>query len=75
MTGPKVALINGDTSSDGDVFAYNFRQWKIGKLIGKRIWGGIVGITTALIPTSRWIKIRSKWPKAMIRSWNEEFSN
>ena len=43
--GPKVALINEDTASDGDIFAYAFRQWKIGALIGKRTWGGAVGIT------------------------------
>jgi tricorn protease len=43
--GPKVALVNEDTSSDGDIFAYAFRQWKIGTLIGKRTWGGAVGIT------------------------------
>jgi tricorn protease len=42
--GPKVALINEDTASDGDIFAYAFRQWKIGALIGKRTWGGVVGI-------------------------------
>jgi tricorn protease len=43
--GPKVALINEDTASDGDIFSYEFRQWKIGPLIGKRTWGGVVGIT------------------------------
>jgi tricorn protease len=43
--GPKVALINEDTASDGDIFANAFRQWKIGALIGKRTWGGAVGIT------------------------------
>jgi tricorn protease len=43
--GPKVALINESTSSDGDIFSYQFRQWKIGPLIGKRTWGGVVGIT------------------------------
>ena len=42
--GPKAALINADTSSDGDIFAYAFRQWNIGPLIGKRTWGGAVGI-------------------------------
>ncbi len=45
QTGPKVALINEDTASDGDIFSYAFRQWKIGALIGKRTWGGVVGIT------------------------------
>ena len=43
--GPKVALINEDTGSDGDIFANAFRDWKIGALIGKRSWGGAVGIT------------------------------
>jgi len=43
--GPKVALINEDTASDGDIFSYAFRQWNIGTLIGKRTWGGVVGIT------------------------------
>jgi tricorn protease len=43
--GPKIALINESTSSDGDIFSYQFRQWKIGPLIGKRTWGGVVGIT------------------------------
>lgn len=42
--GPKAALINADTSSDGDIFADAFRQWNIGPLIGKRTWGGAVGI-------------------------------
>jgi tricorn protease len=43
--GPKVALINENTASDGDIFSYQFRQWKIGALIGKRTWGGVVGIS------------------------------
>jgi tricorn protease len=43
--GPKVALINEDTSSDGDIFSYQFRHWNLGKLIGKRTWGGVVGIS------------------------------
>jgi tricorn protease len=45
QSGPKLALINEDTASDGDIFANQFRQWKIGALIGKRTWGGVVGIT------------------------------
>jgi tricorn protease len=43
--GPKVALVNEDTASDGDIFSNAFRQWKIGLLVGKRTWGGVVGIT------------------------------
>jgi tricorn protease len=42
--GPKAALINEETASDGDIFANAFRQWKLGPLIGKRTWGGVVGI-------------------------------
>ena len=45
QSGPKVALINEDTASDGDIFSNAFRQWKIGLLLGKRTWGGVVGIT------------------------------
>jgi len=41
--GPKVALIDEDTSSDGEIFAHAFRQGNIGALIGKRTWGGAVG--------------------------------
>ena len=43
--GPKIALVNEDTASDGDIFSNAFRQWKIGQLVGKRTWGGVVGIT------------------------------
>jgi tricorn protease len=42
--GPKVALINEETASDGDIFSNAFRQWKVGTLIGKRTWGGVIGI-------------------------------
>jgi tricorn protease len=45
QNGPKVALINEDTASDGDIFAYQFREQKIGALIGKRTWGGVIGIS------------------------------
>ena len=45
QAGPKVALVNEDTASDGDLFANAFREWKLGTLVGKRTWGGVVGIT------------------------------
>lgn len=38
-------LINGLAGSGGDCFPYYFRQAKIGKLIGMRTWGGLVGIS------------------------------
>lgn len=43
--GPKVVLIDKYASSDGDLFPYSFKQLKLGKLIGMRTWGGIVGIS------------------------------
>ena len=42
--GPKVCLINETSASDGDIFPYMFRQSGLGPLIGKRTWGGVVGI-------------------------------
>jgi len=43
--GPKCMLINGLAGSGGDCFPYYFRQSKLGKLIGMRTWGGLVGIS------------------------------
>jgi tricorn protease len=48
INGPLVCLINEFSASDGDIFPYRFRQHKLGKLIGKRTWGGVVGIRNAL---------------------------
>jgi tricorn protease len=42
--GPMVCLLNEFSASDGDLFPYRFRKYKLGKLIGKRSWGGVVGI-------------------------------
>jgi tricorn protease len=49
--GPMVALLDGNSASDGDIFPYMFREAGLGPLIGKRSWGGVVGIfgTGALI--------------------------
>ncbi|MFC4819693.1 S41 family peptidase [Dokdonella ginsengisoli] len=43
--GHLVALCNGTTASDGDIFSHMFKQAKLGPLIGVRTWGGVVGIT------------------------------
>jgi tricorn protease len=42
--GPKVTLINEYSASDGDLFPYYFHEYGLGKLIGKRTWGGVRGI-------------------------------
>ncbi len=44
IIGPKVTLINQYSASDGDIFPYYFRKYGLGKLIGKRTWGGVRGI-------------------------------
>ena len=43
--GPKVMLINGYSSSGGDALPYFFKKMGLGKLIGTRTWGGLVGIS------------------------------
>lgn len=43
--GPKAMLINGWSGSGGDLFPYYFRQHGLGPLIGRRTWGGLVGIS------------------------------
>jgi tricorn protease len=48
LYGPKVCLLNEFSASDGDLFPFRFRQHKLGKLIGKRSWGGVVGIRGSL---------------------------
>jgi tricorn protease len=45
FVGPKVALLDEQSSSDGDIFPAMFKQARVGPLIGKRSWGGVVGIT------------------------------
>ena len=42
--GPKVMLINERAGSGGDYLPYTFRQANLGLLVGKRTWGGLVGI-------------------------------
>lgn len=44
IQGPKVMLIDETAGSGGDFLPWMFRKFKLGKLIGKRTWGGLVGI-------------------------------
>ena len=46
--GPKVCILDEFSASDGDIFPYRFKKHKLGKLIGKRTWGGVVGIRGSL---------------------------
>ncbi len=42
--GPMAALLDQNSASDGDIFPWMFREAGLGPLIGKRSWGGVVGI-------------------------------
>jgi len=45
FVGPMAVLLDENSSSDGDIFPAMFRQAGLGPLIGKRSWGGVIGIT------------------------------
>jgi len=41
-----VLVTNEHAGSDGDIFTYDFKRLKLGPVVGKRTWGGTVGIDT-----------------------------
>jgi len=43
--GHQVCLISETSASDGDIFPARFKKAGLGPLIGKRTWGGVVGIS------------------------------
>jgi tricorn protease len=45
FAGPMVCILNENSASDGDIFPAMFREAGLGTLVGKRSWGGVVGIT------------------------------
>jgi tricorn protease len=45
IEGPKAMIINEYAGSGGDAMPWHFRQAKIGVLVGKRTWGGLVGFS------------------------------
>jgi tricorn protease len=68
--GPMVALLDGNSASDGDIFPAMFREAGLGPLIGKRSWGGVVGITnrgqlidggTVNVPESGFASKNGEW--------------
>jgi tricorn protease len=71
IAGPKVMLINENAGSGGDAMPWYFHRAGVGKLIGKRTWGGLIGragspalmdggVVTA--PSSGvWDPVESKW--------------
>ena len=43
IEGPKVMIIDETAGSGGDMLPWMFRKFKLGTLVGKRTWGGLVG--------------------------------
>ncbi len=48
IMGPKVLIIDEFSASDGDIVAYRFKKSRLGPVVGKRTWGGVVGIRGTL---------------------------
>lgn len=44
VMGPMVAIANEQAGSDGDMFSHAFKLLKLGLLVGKRTWGGVIGL-------------------------------
>jgi len=42
--GPKAMIVNQNSGSGGDAMPWYFREAGLGKLVGTRTWGGLVGI-------------------------------
>ncbi|HKG23540.1 MAG TPA: S41 family peptidase [Blastocatellia bacterium] len=68
--GPMAALLNENSSSDGDIFPAMFREAGLGPLIGKRSWGGVVGINnrgqlidggSVSVPESGFANTKGEW--------------
>jgi tricorn protease len=68
--GPQISLLNENSASDGDIFPAMFREAGIGPLVGRRSWGGVVGISntgslidggTIYVPLSGFASREGKW--------------
>lgn len=68
--GPKVMLANGMSSSGGDALPYFFKKTGLGKVIGTRTWGGLIGISgnpglvdggSLLVSTFRFMDTEGNW--------------
>jgi tricorn protease len=68
--GHLVALLNETSASDGDIFPAVFKEAGLGPLIGKRSWGGVIGITgygplidggNVNVPQFGWANAEGQW--------------
>jgi tricorn protease len=44
IQGPKVMIIDETAGSGGDLLPWMFRKFKVGTIVGRRTWGGLVGV-------------------------------
>jgi tricorn protease len=44
IQGPKVMIIDETAGSGGDLLPWMFRKFGVGKIVGQRTWGGLVGV-------------------------------
>jgi len=44
IQGPKVMITDETAASGGDYLPWMFRKFKLGTIVGKRTWGGLVGV-------------------------------
>ena len=44
IQGPKVLIVNEQAGSGGDLFPWMWRKYGMGPIVGKRTWGGLVGV-------------------------------
>ena len=44
IQGPKVMIADENAGSGGDLLPWMWRQFQVGPIIGKRTWGGLVGV-------------------------------
>lgn len=70
LHGPKLMMIDQDAGSGGDYLPHTFRYLGIGKLLGTRTWGGLIGIATnpvladggrLVVPYFRFFDAGSRW--------------
>lgn len=68
--GPKLMMIDQDAGSGGDFLPYAFRELGIGKLLGTRTWGGLIGISAnpgtidggrLVVPFFRFFDVDGEW--------------
>ncbi len=68
--GPQIALLDENSASDGDIFPAMFKESGLGPLVGRRSWGGVVGISntgplidggTIYVPLSGFASREGKW--------------